>query len=267
MEIDTPEDYERALTDTQFVRRLVKMKTNWDYRSKYYNSLDWVTRDELLNTIVEMAGVLNGKKVLDIGTGTGKILIALNKKWPEADYYGIDISRGMMDKIDGSYGFKLSIREMENLYGFLSNDFDLLTSRMAFHHSKNLENAMNEVHRVLKPGGKFILCEGNPPDRHSIPFYQEMFRFKEERITFLLDDMVNLLIRNGFQKVTSEAVILKKMSLNNWLDKSGLPFRNIDIIKTMHYECDVLIQKAYNMKFQNDDILMDWKFSIVSGVK
>ncbi|MBA7525226.1 UTP--glucose-1-phosphate uridylyltransferase [subsurface metagenome] len=72
MEIDTPEDYERALTDTQFVRRLVRIKTNWDNRSKYYNNLDWVIKDELLDTIVEMAGFLQDKKVLDIGTGTGK---------------------------------------------------------------------------------------------------------------------------------------------------------------------------------------------------
>jgi len=35
----------------------------------------------------------------------------------------------------------------------------------------------------------------------------------------------------------------------------------------MHYDCDVFVQKAYNMKFGNDDILMDWKFSIVSGIK
>jgi len=60
---------------------------------------------------------------------------------------------------------------------------------------------------------------------------------------------------------------MKNMSLNNWLDNSGLPFRNVDIIKKMHYNCDTSVQNAYNMKFENDDILMDWKFSVVSGIK
>jgi len=267
MEIDTPEDYERALTDTQFVRRLVKKKTDWDKRSKFYNGLDWVSRDELLDTIVEIAGILKSKKVLDIGTGTGKVLTALKKQCPETDYYGVDICQSMLDKIDVSCGFNLSIREMENLHGFQDNDFDLVTARMVFHHARNLEKAMNEIYRVLKPGGKFILCEGNPPDRHSIPFYKDMFHFKEDRITFTLDDMVNLLVSQGFQEIASRTVILKDMSLNNWLEKSALPFRNVDIIKKMHYECDTSIQKAYNMDFQNDDILMDWKFSVVSGIK
>lgn len=267
MEIDTPEDYERALTDTKFVRRLVRMKTNWDNRSQFYNDLDWVSRDELLNTIVETAGPLNGKKVLDVGTGTGKVLISLKKQCSEADYYGVDISQSMLDKIDASYGFNVSIREMENLHGFHDNEFDLVTARMVFHHTQNIEKAMDEVCRVLKGEGKFILCEGNPPDTHCIQFYKDMFRFKEDRITFLMDDLINLFIRHGFQKITSRAVVLKDMSLNNWLGKSGLPFRNIDIIKKMHYECDALVQKAYNMKYRNDDILMDWKFSIVSGIK
>ena len=267
MEIDTTEDYERALTDTKFVRRLVKMKTNWDNRSKFYDGLDWVSRNELLNTIVEVAGVLRGEKILDIGTGTGKVLMALKKQCPEADYYGVDISQGMLDKIDTSYAFNLSIREMENLEGFKDDEFDLVTARMVFHHANDLDKAMDGVYRVLKPGGRFVLCEGNPPDDYSARFYKDMFRFKEDRITFLLDDLVNLLVRQEFRKIASRTVILKDMSLNNWLEKSGLPFRNIDIIKKMHYDCDAFVQKAYNMKFGNDDILMDWKFSVVSGIK
>lgn len=267
MEIDTPEDYERALTDTKFVRRLVKRKTNWDNRAKFYDSLDWVNRDELLTAIVKAAGVQRGEKVLDLGTGTGKVLMALKMQCPEADYYGVDTAQGMLDRIDVCHGFRLSIREMEDLQGFKNNYFNLVTARMVFHHANNLERAMDEVYRVMKPEGRFILCEGNPPDLNCIQFYKDMFRFKEDRLTFLLDDLVNLLVRKEFRNINSRTVILKDMSLNNWLENSGLPFRNTDIIKKMHYNCDASVQKAYNMKFQNKDIMMDWKFSVVSGIK
>ncbi|MDP8214018.1 MAG: NTP transferase domain-containing protein [Candidatus Euphemobacter frigidus] len=267
MEIDTPDDYERALTDTHFIRRLVKITTDWDQRARFYDRLEWAAKNQLLDTIVDMAGISKEEKVLDLGTGTGKILIASKKEQPDAEYFGIDISRSMLEKIDPSYGFDLSIKEMEDLRGFADGDFDVLTARMVFHHARNLERAMDEVHRVLKPGGRFILCEGNPPDRYSLPFYESMFRFKEDRITFLLDDLVNLLGQRGFKNITSRTVILRQMSMNNWLENSGLPFRNIDIIRKMHYECDAGIQKAYNMTVRDDDILMDWKFSVVSGVK
>ena len=267
MEIDTPEDYERALTDTQFVRRMVKKKTDWNVRSKLYNNLDWVNRDELLNTIVATAGNLTNKKVLDLGTGTGKVLIALKEQNAQADYYGVDICQSMLDKIETADAFNLSIRPIEDLHGFKDNDFDLVTARMVFHHANDIDKAMKEVYRVLKPGGRFIVCEGNPPDCNTVSFYKEMFRFKEDRITFLLDDLINLLAKNGFRKVTSRTVITENMSLNNWLDKSGLPFRNTDIIKKMHHECSGQVQKAYNMKFVDNDILMEWKFSVVYGEK
>ena len=267
MEIDTPQDYQRAVTDTEFVRRLVKKKTDWTIRAKVYNDLDWVTRDELLSAIVQMAPDLHGKKVLDIGTGTGKVLVALKQKHSDGDYHGVDISESMMERIDKSFGFELSVGNVERLDGFKDNDFDLVTARMVFHHVENPKGAMAQIHRVLKPGGKFIICEGNPPDLYSMTFYTEMFRFKEDRKTFLSDDLINLLIRGDFTNVNCRIVTLKTMSLNNWLDKSGLPFRNIDIITKMHLNCDDLVQKAYNMKFTADDVIMDWKFSIVSGVK
>lgn len=267
LEIDTPEDYQRAIIDTKFVRRLIKKKTDWDTRSEVYNGLDWVNRDELLCAMVDVADVQKDYKVLDVGTGTGKVLMALNSRCPKAEYYGVDINKGMISKIDPSYDFNLSISEMENLANFKQNQFNLVTARMVFHHANDLAKATSEIHRVLKPGAKFVLCEGNPPDMHTVPFYKDMFRFKEDRHTFLLDDMVNLLVKQGFNNITSRSIIMKDMSLNNWLDNSGLPFRNTDIIKQMHFNCDSSVQKAYNMKIQKDDILMDWKFSVVSGTK
>ncbi len=82
-----------------------------------------------------------------------------------------------------------------------------------------------------------------------------------------MDDMVNCLVKQNIQRITSTTVILKNMSLDNWLAKSALPFRNVDIIRRMHCDCSNSVKRAYNMKFQNDDILMDWKFSVVSGIK
>ena len=267
LEIDTPQDYERACTDTQFVRRLVRKKTDWAVRAKLYNELDWVSRDELLNVMVEMAGDLENKKVLDVGTGTGKVLMALYNRYPKADYTGADISQAMLDKIDTAYGFRLLIQPMEQLSELHDNTYDLVTARMVFHHADDLNRAIQELYRVLKPGGHLLLCEGTPPNHQTLGFYKEMFRFKEDRHTFLQDDLVNLVAAGDFQEILVRTVIMKNMSLNNWLEKSGLLFRNTDIIRKMHFECDEYVRKAYKMQQRNDDILMDWKFAVVSGTK
>jgi len=267
MEIDTIEDYDRAQNDTQFIRRVLKTKTNWSTRANLYNELDWVNRDVLLDSFVEQCGALDNKKVIDLGTGTGKVLMALHHKWPEAEYYGVDFSAAMLEKIDPKYKFNLSQGVIENLDNFENSSFNLATARMVLHHSTDLKKAAQEVHRILKPGGSFILCEGVPPNRQSFAFYEEMFRYKEERHSFLTDDLINLLLEQGFQEVDCRTIQLKDMSINNWLDNSGLPFRNTDIIKKMHLECEPVVKNSYNMRFLDSDMLMDWKFVIVSGIK
>ncbi len=267
LEINCEEDYERALSDTKFIRRLVKIKTDWATRSETYNNIAWVNRDETLNEMVNFAGDLENKKALDIGTGTGKVLKTLKDKYPNGNYYGIDISKEMMSKIDPSLGFNLSVSKIENLASFEDNFFDIVTARMVLHHSEDLEKASKEVYRVLKPGGKFIVCEGNPPDRHSVAFYEEMFKYKEDRHTFLLDDITNLMVNAKFKDITSKTIVLNNMSLNNWLSNAGVPFRNVDIIRKLHFNADMLVKKAYDMQMVQDDIIMNWKFSVVAGVK
>lgn len=245
-----------------------KMKTDWKQRSKLYNQLDWPNRNELLDAVVEMAGDLQAnKKVLDIGTGTGKVLKVLKKEFSEVDYYGLDISQSMLDKIDSRYGFRLIPGDMQNMLCFTDETFDLVTARMVLHHADNLDRAVSEVYRALKKGGKFIVCEGHPPTSSVKSFFEKMFKLKEDRITFMPHDLVNLLSGYNFQSITSRTIILRNMSLNNWLDNSEIPRRNKEMIRKMHHDCDDFVKKAYNMKFVDGDILMDWKFSVLAGIK
>ena len=149
---------------------------------------------------------------------------------------------------------------------FEKNTFDYATARMVFHHVDNIPKTLSEIKRVLKPGGKLSICEGNPPDKDTVEWYEKMFHFKEDRNTFLLDDLINILVKADFQEITSKTIILKKMSLMNWLDHSALPVRNKEIIKKMHLECDDKVKDAYNMEIKENDVYMDWKFSIVTGI-
>ncbi|ABS40430.1 hypothetical protein [Clostridium botulinum] len=83
-----------------------------------------------------------------------------------------------------------------------------------------------------------------------------MFKYKEYRYTFLLDDLTNLYINTGFENITS-IIALSDMSLSNWLKNAGVTYRNIDIIRKMHYESDRLVKEACKMKVTEDDIIMN----------
>lgn len=244
-----------------------KVLTNWEKRSCTYNTINWVNRNETLDSMIMFAGDVNEKKLLDLGTGTGKVLKSFKEIYPKANYYGLDRSLGMMSKIDSAYNFNLVEGKIENLSNFKDETFDVITARMVMHHSEDLNKAFKEVNRVLKKGGKFIICEGTPPNRDCVKFYEEMFKYKEDRHTFLLDDLTNLYINNNFSEIYSKTIVLSDMSLNNWLDNAGTPVENIEIIKKMHWEADDVVKEAYKMKEINDDIFMNWKFVVICGEK
>jgi len=267
IEIGTNEDVEFLIDNEMFNPGLQLERTDWDVRAKGYNKLEWIKNPSLLDSMIDFCPPRTAdSNVLDFGTGTGKVLMHYKERYSECGYFGIDANQAMLDKIDSSLGFNLFTCNVEEpITEIDANSIDLITARMVFHHIERIDKAVANCHNLLKPGGTLAICEGNPPDKYSEKWYTEMFKYKEKRNTFLVDDLVNILVYGGFENIETRIIMLKNMSLNNWVDNSGLPQKNLDIIKSMHREAPDYVKKAYNMREENGDIFMDWKFTVVKG--
>lgn len=240
----------------------------WSKRSSHFDKLNWVNNDKLLDSMLRAMNTLDkNTKLLDAGTGTGTVLKAVHEISPDTEKVGIDICPTMLKKMDKRYGVKLLQQDVYNLYGIENDTFDVVTARMLFHHLFKPLTAMSEIKRVLKPGGQCILCEGNPPNLEAREWYTEMFKYKEERVTLMESDLVNFFVEMGFVNIVSRTVILEGMSILNWLENSTENRDNNDIIYRMHRDAPDNIKHAYRMRFEENDILMNWKFTIVSGEK
>src|SRR5208283_5408411 len=106
-----------------------------------------------------------GKKVLDIGCAPVELLIDLLKR--KCDVYGMDISSEMINiakenvarSMPGA-NCHLSTGNIENL-GFDKESFDAVISSGVIEYLKTDENALKEMHRVLKKKGTLILTVRN----------------------------------------------------------------------------------------------------------
>jgi len=100
-----------------------------------------------------------GKKLLEVGFGQGTDLIQYAKGG--ADVYGIDLTPHHFDL--ASLNFKLRNLNANLTLGdasklpYENNFFDKVSSFGVLHHTPDIEKCVDEVFRVLKPNGEFII--------------------------------------------------------------------------------------------------------------
>jgi len=108
-------------------------------------------------------------KVLDVGCGTGTLLFILAQRYDTSiKFYGIDPSEDMIiiaekKSIEKYAHVTFSVGEGERL-PYDNQSFDYIVSSLTIHHlshSKRRE-VVEEMHRVLKPGGQLFVTDFGP---------------------------------------------------------------------------------------------------------
>ena len=102
---------------------------------------------------------LNFDKLLDVGCGTA-FLIDLLSKEHNANFYGLDLSDKMID-IARSKNIKNAefVVGKSNELPYDNDTFDIVVCSQSFHHYPYQDAAVEEVYRVLKKGGIYILSD------------------------------------------------------------------------------------------------------------
>lgn len=126
------------------------------------------------------------KQILDVATGTGDVaILTWNMLHPEK-ITGIDISEGMLDlgrkKIEklGLSG-KIELQKGDSeVIRFEDNRFDAITVAFGVRNFQNLEKGLQEMHRVLRPGGKLVVLEFSKADAGILSV---LFNFYMNKVT------------------------------------------------------------------------------------
>lgn len=108
------------------------------------------------------------ERALELGAGTGFFLLNLMQAGLITSGVVTDISPGMVDvacRNAENLGLDVAgqVADAESL-PFPDGSFDLVVGHAVLHHIPDVEVAMREVLRVLKPGGRFVIC-GEPTQR------------------------------------------------------------------------------------------------------
>ena len=168
----------------------------------------WKIYPSLLDKIASDLGT--GGTVLEVATGTG--LVALKIASAADQVHAIDISPQMIGearKKAEEVGIDNVTFSVEDAYAlpFGNGIFDMVVCNNALHNMKHPGNALSEIRRVLRPGGRFIAI---------IAGVGESFKFKIAlTISTLigqlpvfhklnLDEFADFIDKSGFAVVTKE---------------------------------------------------------------
>ena len=134
---------------------------------------------------VELAGVRSGHRILDLASGTGDLAARFaDLVGPEGLVAMTDINAAMLAQgrarmIDGGYLRNVTYAQVdaENI-PFPSNTFDCVTIAFGLRNVTHKEQALAEMQRVLRPGGRVLVLEFSRPVSRPLKSLYDIYSFK-----------------------------------------------------------------------------------------
>jgi len=161
-----------------------------ELRARIQASFDEASRDEEhfpstidpriyhVKLIREHLGDLRGKRVLDVGCGKGRFARIFHEEEPAAELWGLDISEAMLRFVPE--GIHTRAGSMTDL-PFETGEFDAAYATESLEHAVEIEKAVAEICRVVKPGGRIAIIDKNAEQwgRLETPEWEKWFTRKE----------------------------------------------------------------------------------------
>ncbi|WP_042119281.1 ArsR/SmtB family transcription factor [Rhizobium etli] len=191
--------------------RLAAVKRQRAERAQAYfsrNAAEWdelrrlhAADEEVDAAVIRLLGNQPIDSLLDLGTGTGRILELLAGLYRRA--VGVDASRDMLSvaraNLDKSRITKATVRHADILnLPFEGQDFDLVTIHQVLHFFDQPEIAIAEAARMLRPGGRLVVIDLAP-----------------HTLEYLRDEHAH--VRLGFSH----------QAMSDWLRKAGLDVEQV----------------------------------------
>lgn len=165
-------------------------------------------------------------RLLNIGTGPGRLLCKIHKNTPGLDLFGLDISASMLRIA------KENLKNLENLDLRLGNIsqtdypddyFDVIISSGSFYNWDKPVDGLNEIYRILKP-------------RQSAYIFETHKDFNKKELNYKLKE--NLIEYNFIRKFLSKIFFRKQLAMTYSLNEFG------QILKQSKFKNNFKIQKS-----------------------
>lgn len=230
-----------------------------------------MSKTEYTDYLMKRIGAKKTEHALEVAAGTcicGRALASFVK-----DITCLDLTEEML-----AQGKKLAAEsQIKNIYfqtgnaeelPYDSESFDLVVTRLSFHHFVNPEKPFGEMKRVLKKGGKLVIWD--------MEAVEEDLRKMDDRIEKMRDPShIRILSREEFEEMFKkdfvlqcEETILVPVNLKSWMELTGTP-ENVqkEITNLMKAELAGSSKTGFSPYNKESQIMFDHRWLLLIGVK
>jgi len=245
------------------------MEVNYTDISKTYD--DYRSYPEsLIKKIIALGSISQGKKVLDLGCGTGNISSQLRKAI-KADVIGVDASFDML-KVAKGKSLEVICADIDNQrLPFRDSSFDTVIVAYVIHQIKNLAFLLSECYRVLHDGVLVLLTSSHKQIENQHPVIKVFFpsyididrgRFPDiHQIDYLLGSL-------GLKDIKHEEVIVENIPIDyEYLQKVKDKYvSTYYLIPQSEFENGVKQLEDFITNMKQPEF-RDWHGTIIRGLK
>ena len=160
--------------------------------------------DSARRELISGANIEPSHRVLDIGCGTGTLVVKLKRQYGAAEVVGLDpdpkaLRRARIKAVRAAVSVQLD-QGFANELPYKRESFDRIFSSFMFHHLNmpERENMLREVLRILKPGGSFHFVDFIVDDA-SHGFFDRLFRSHAQMKDNSDEQIRDLMSHTGFK--------------------------------------------------------------------
>ena len=230
-----------------------------------------MSKGEYTDYLIQKIGAKENEHALEIAAGTcicGRALAPFVK-----DITCLDLTEEML-----AQGKKLAEEtQIKNIYfqtgnaeelPYQAETFDLVITRLSFHHFTNPQKPFQEMQRVLKKGGKMIVWD--------MEATEEPLREINDKIEKMRDPShTRILSRKEFEKMFQKDFILQceestliPVNLINWMDLTATPKAiQEEIVDLMKNDLSQGCKTGFSPYIKEAQIMFDHRWLLLIGIK
>ncbi len=210
-----------------------------------------------LTRLIELGEWNPQQQALDVATGGGHTALAVA---PHVALVTVtDLTPRMLEKArtfllgQGVTNAQFQVADAEQL-PFADTSFDRVTCRTAPHHFPNVAQAVQEIARVLKPGGLFLLIDNIAPINPEFDAFGntvEKRRDSSHGRSYTAEEWHNFFTQAGLQ-IEHEEFFRKTFQYDDWTARSQLPTNEKASLERFIVESNAHIRNYFDVSLRSD---------------